>query len=105
MKEEQEKKKTDLCRIEACMKEGKSAETQKIKKSLLSRVGGGEVQMYLPERDRWAAPSPAGVVCQCSRSSHREFHAFHLRRFDVETVRCCCVFLPHSAMPHCWLVF
>lgn len=75
----------------------------KIKKNnILVRVGSeGEVKLCLPALDSLAVASPDGVVCQCWHDSQREFHAFHLLHFDVETVRCLGVFLPRREVPQC----
>lgn len=57
--------------------------------------------LCLPVMDSSAAASPDGVVYPCWGSSQREFHAFHLLHFDVESVRCSDVFLPSRAAHRC----
>ena len=64
------------------------------------------MRLYLPVIDSWAAASPdAGVSVSVGIQSQREFRAFHLLHFDVESVRCCGVFLPRRVGLRRWHSF
>lgn len=85
-----------------CIEERTSIKNKEKQRLLMERVGPeGRVGLYLPVVDSLAAASPDGVDCQHWHSSQREFHAFHLLHFDVESVRCSGVFLPCRVVPRC----